>query len=107
MDVYMKSVKWLLDRTRLTSFEKQVLLEVSKVGPGETLTYAQLAERVGRRNAARAVGNALHKNPFIIFVPCHRVVASNGIGGYGRGVLMKKILLAIESVSVLSLPQTF
>ncbi len=82
----------------LSRFEKRVLLELSKTKAGTTLTYGELAKKSGFPNAARAVGNTMNKNPYPIIVPCHRVVASNGIGGYAKGVAMKKALLAIESV---------
>ncbi len=96
MDLYGRFVERLLGTTGLTAFEKRVLMEVANVKPGRTITYGELASKIGKPKAARAVGNALHKNPFIIIVPCHRAVASNGIGGYGRGILMKKVLLGAE-----------
>lgn len=70
------------------------------VGFGETVSYGELAEMAGRPGAARAVGNAMSRNPAPIVVPCHRVVASGGrIGGYGpSGVRTKRFLLALEGV---------
>ena len=72
------------------------------VGFGETVTYGELAEMAGRPGAARAVGNAMSRNPVPIVVPCHRVVASGGkIGGYGpSGVRTKRFLLALEGVAL-------
>jgi methylated-DNA-[protein]-cysteine S-methyltransferase len=72
------------------------------VGFGETVSYGELAEMAGRPGAARAVGNAMSRNPVPIVVPCHRVVASGGrIGGYGpSGVQTKRFLLALEGVEL-------
>jgi methylated-DNA-[protein]-cysteine S-methyltransferase len=69
---------------------------------GETVSYGELAEMAGRPAAARAVGNAMSRNPVPIVVPCHRVVASGGrIGGYGlSGVQTKRYLLALEGVEL-------
>jgi methylated-DNA-[protein]-cysteine S-methyltransferase len=78
---------------KLTEFEKEVYAAVLKIPLGETRTYAWVARAVGRPGSARAVGNALNKNPLAPFVPCHRVIASDGtLGGY-RGGLKKKIKL--------------
>ncbi|MEI8004338.1 MAG: MGMT family protein, partial [Methanothrix sp.] len=63
---------------------------------GKTRTYGQVAERAGRPGAARAVGRAMACNPFAILVPCHRVVARNGPGGYLWGTEMKEKLLTLE-----------
>ena len=72
------------------------------VGFGETVSYGELAEMARRPGAARAVGNAMSRNPVPIVVPCHRVVASGGrIGGYGpSGVRTKRFLLALEGVEL-------
>lgn len=69
---------------------------------GETVSYGELAEMAGRPRAARAVGNAMSRNPLPILVPCHRVVAAGGrIGGYGAsGVSTKRFLLGIEGVEL-------
>jgi methylated-DNA-[protein]-cysteine S-methyltransferase len=69
---------------------------------GETVSYGELAEMAGRPGAARAVGNAMSRNPVPIVVPCHRVVAAGGrIGGYGlSGVATKRFLLALEGVEL-------
>ena len=73
-----------------------------EVGWGETVSYGELAEMAGRPRAARAVGNAMSRNPVPIVVPCHRVVAAGGrIGGYGpSGVPTKRFLLALEGVEL-------
>ena len=70
-----------------------------RIPPGETLTYGEVAARLGDRGAARAVGKALGQNPFALIVPCHRVLAAGGgIGGFsaGGGVTTKRRLLTIE-----------
>jgi methylated-DNA-[protein]-cysteine S-methyltransferase len=69
---------------------------------GETVSYGELAEMAGHPGAARAVGNAMSRNPLPIVVPCHRVVAAGGrIGGYGpSGVGTKRFLLALEGVNL-------
>jgi methylated-DNA-[protein]-cysteine S-methyltransferase len=69
---------------------------------GETVSYGELAEMAGRPGAARAVGNAMSRNPVPIVVPCHRVVAAGGrIGGYGpSGVATKRFLLTLEGVEL-------
>ena len=82
-----------------TAFQRQVWTELSRIPYGETISYGELARRVGRPNGPRAVGQANGRNPIPIIVPCHRVVASNGIGGYGGGLKVKRALLAIEGVT--------
>ncbi len=81
-----------------TEFQRAVWRELTRIPYGETISYGELARRVGRPNGPRAVGQANGKNPIPIIVPCHRVVASNGIGGYGGGLPMKRALLAVEGV---------
>ena len=82
----------------LTLFEEKVYTVVKKIRPGEVRTYAWVAKKSGRPAAARAVGNALNKNPFPIIVPCHRVVHSDGsIGEYAFGKDLKSKLLEIEN----------
>ena len=81
-------------------FGRRVLEALSREVPwGETVTYGELADIVGSPRAARAVGNVMAHNPVQILLPCHRVVAANGIGGYGSsGVETKRALLEIEGV---------
>jgi len=84
-------------RQRLfTEFECEVYREVLKIPLGEVRTYSDIAKAIGRPKAVRAVGQALKKNPFPIFIPCHRVVAKRGLGGFSKGVEMKKRLLELE-----------
>ena len=82
-----------------TAFQREVWAELSRIPYGETISYGELARRVGRPKGPRAVGQANGKNPIAIIVPCHRVVAGNGIGGYGGGLPMKRSLLALEGVT--------
>jgi methylated-DNA-[protein]-cysteine S-methyltransferase len=82
-----------------TAFQREVWAELSRIPYGETISYGELARRVGRPKGSRAVGQANGKNPIPIIVPCHRVLAGNGIGGYGGGLPMKRALLAVEGVT--------
>ena len=75
----------------LTGFEIRVLEETCRIPRGRTRGYGEIAGRIGSPGAARAVGNALAKNPFPAEIPCHRVVAKKGIGSYsGKGGKRKK-----------------
>jgi methylated-DNA-[protein]-cysteine S-methyltransferase len=81
-----------------TSFQREVWKRLREIRPGETLSYGELARRVGNPSAARAVGMANAANPIALIVPCHRVVRSGGaIGGYGFGVETKRWLLQHEA----------
>ncbi len=81
-----------------TGFARDVLGKVKRIGYGKTLTYGEIAASLGKPKAARAVGAANGANPLPIIIPCHRVVASNGLGGYGGGLPMKRKLLNHENV---------
>ena len=74
-----------------TPFQKDVWAELTRIPYGETISYGELARRVGRPKGPRAVGQANGRNPIAIIVPCHRVLASNGIGGYGGGLTCKRV----------------
>ena len=82
-----------------TAFQREVWTELTRIPYGKTISYGELARRVGRPNGPRAVGQANGRNPIPIIVPCHRVLASNGIGGYGGGLTVKRALLELEGVS--------
>jgi O-6-methylguanine DNA methyltransferase len=85
---------------RGTPFQIAVWKRLSRVPHGATLTYAELAGRIGRSTAVRAVGHANGRNPVSIVIPCHRVVGSDGtLHGYGGGLWRKKWLLDFESQS--------
>ena len=82
---------------RGTPFQLAVWSELLKIPKGETLSYAQLAEKLGEPKATRAVGTACGTNPIPFLVPCHRVVRSDGsLGGFAFGLTMKKQLLERE-----------
>jgi len=90
-----------LDMRRVEPFDRDVYAIARAVRPGATISYGEIAERLGEPGAARAVGVAMAKNPFPIVVPCHRVLAAGGrIGGFSAngGIATKRKLLAIESV---------
>lgn len=86
-----------LDLSGFTDFQRTVLAVVQEIPRGETLTYGEVAALAGHPGAARAVGQVMASNPFIILVPCHRVVARNGLGGFGWGLEAKKRLLEAEA----------
>jgi methylated-DNA-[protein]-cysteine S-methyltransferase len=91
-----------LDICNLTEFQQKVLTETRKIPYGQTITYAELACRIGKEGAARAVGSALAKNPYPIVIPCHRVVSASDIGGFcaetcGEKVEFKRKMLEMES----------
>ncbi|MBV8516096.1 MAG: methylated-DNA--[protein]-cysteine S-methyltransferase [Acidobacteria bacterium] len=82
---------------RGTEFQRAVWDELLRVPYGATVTYAEIAHRIGRPNAVRAVGAANGANPIAVIVPCHRVIGSNGtLTGYGGGIERKQWLLAHE-----------
>jgi O-6-methylguanine DNA methyltransferase len=87
-----------------SDFQRQVLQLASRIPYGQVYTYGEIARKIGKPKAARAVGRALGENPIPIVIPCHRVIASNGkLGGYsGRpgqaGLDLKKRLLQMEGV---------
>ena len=84
-----------------TAFQRAVWQALASIPRGQTISYAELARRVGRPGAARAVGQAVGANPVPILLPCHRVIASDGgLGGFGGGLPMKKTLLRAEGVAV-------
>ena len=86
-----------VDLTELGDFQRAVLDAASGLEFGETVTYTEVARRIGRPRASRAVGNALGRNPVPIIVPCHRVVRTDGtLGGYTGGLRYKRTLLDIE-----------
>lgn len=84
-----------------TSFEAALAGALRRVPAGEVVTYGELAALAGRPGAHRAAGSFCARNGFALFVPCHRVVAATGIGGYGSlGVDYKRRLLELEGVAV-------
>ena len=92
-----------LDRRLMHPFARKVLAATARVGYGELATYGDIARRIGRPSAARAVGAALGSNPIPIVVPCHRIVGAGGkLTGYAGGLDRKEVLLRLEG----SLPPT-
>ncbi|MGD8321246.1 MAG: methylated-DNA--[protein]-cysteine S-methyltransferase [Gemmatimonadota bacterium] len=88
-----------LDLDAVTAFQRQVYDELMKIPHGRLTTYGELAEKVGRPDGARAVGQAVGANPVPIVIPCHRVVAADGrLGGFSGGLPVKVALLALENV---------
>jgi methylated-DNA-[protein]-cysteine S-methyltransferase len=85
-----------LDMSGCTDFQKKIYAIVQVIPRGETATYGQVALRAGMPGAARAVGRAMAANPFAILVPCHRVLAKKGLGGYAWGRKIKEKLLRLE-----------
>jgi methylated-DNA-[protein]-cysteine S-methyltransferase len=85
-------------RARGNAFEQLVWAELARIPYGETASYAEIARRIGRPGAARAVGRANARNPIAIVVPCHRVIGSDGsLTGYAGGLDRKRALLALEA----------
>ncbi len=90
-----------LDLSSLSDFSRDVYRELVKVPHGEVITYGDLARSAGYPGGARAVGRAMNSNPFLLLVPCHRVVArgsggGHAIGGFGIGTEVKRTLLSLE-----------
>jgi methylated-DNA-[protein]-cysteine S-methyltransferase len=80
-----------------TAFQLDVWNALCEIPYGDTITYAELARRIGRPAAVRAVGAANGANPIPVIVPCHRVIGTNGtLTGYGGGIERKQFLLALE-----------
>ena len=80
-----------------TTFRMKVWTELQQIPYGQTITYGELARRVGNAGGARAVGGANHHNPISIIIPCHRVIGADGsLIGYGGGLDMKEALLRLE-----------
>ena len=85
-----------------TEFQKRVWAELETIPYGQTLSYGELARRIGNPSASRAVGLANGKNPVSIIVPCHRVIGASGkLTGYGGGLERKSALLALEGITAL------
>jgi len=84
-----------------TDFQQQVMHALRDIPFGETCSYGELAKRLGREGAARAVGSANRRNPLPIIVPCHRVIGANGeLTGFAGGLDIKRKLLSMEGADV-------
>ncbi|UCD04972.1 MAG: methylated-DNA--[protein]-cysteine S-methyltransferase [candidate division WOR-3 bacterium] len=89
----------VLDWSVTSFFQKRVLLAECNIPGGKVSTYSRIASKIGSSSAARAVGNALAKNPFPLVIPCHRAIRNDGsLGGYAGGIDMKKKLLELEGI---------
>ena len=88
-----------VDLADLSEFKRKVLLTTKQLKYGQTISYANLAKSIKQPGAARAVGTALGENPIALVIPCHRVVASNGLGGFSasQGVKLKQRMLDLEA----------
>ena len=80
-----------------SNFRLKVYQEMQKIPYGKSITYSDLAGKVGSPKAFRAVGNACGKNPLPLIIPCHRVKAQSGLGGFTGGLDIKRFLLNLES----------
>ena len=80
-----------------TNFRLKVYQEMQKIPYGKSITYSDLAGKVGSPKAFRAVGTACGKNPLPLIIPCHRVKAQSGLGGFTGGLDIKRFLLNLES----------
>ncbi len=99
----LQAFSWIpLDDRGLTPFASRVYTRLREVPFGHVTSYGELAARAGAKGAARAVGGALHRNPWLLVVPCHRVVGRGNIGGFSGlgGRSTKRRLLALEGIDL-------
>ena len=90
-----------LDLDRGTPFQRSVWNAAREIKFGRTLSYGELASKIGNPKASRAVGQAMGRNPVAIIVPCHRVIASDGsLGGFTGGLKWKRALLNLEKINI-------
>lgn len=91
-----------VDLSGLTDFQQKVLTTTKQLRYGQTITYANLSKSIGQPTAARAVAQALGQNPIPLVIPCHRVIGSNGPGGFSaeQGVKLKQKMLEMEAATV-------
>lgn len=93
----------IINNSDLSDFDKDCYLALLSVKKGEVISYKALARKIGKPNAARAVGNAMNRNPFAPKVPCHRVIKSDGrVGGFAFGGDKKRLLLEQEGIVILN-----
>jgi methylated-DNA-[protein]-cysteine S-methyltransferase len=89
----------LVDLSLCSGFQQRVLRSEHRIPRGRVSSYQLIAEHLGKRKGARAVGNALASNPFPLIVPCHRAIRSDRyLGGYQGGLVMKRALLELEGI---------
>lgn len=103
LDEYFVGTRRTFDfpyRLHGTPFQQKVWAALRDIPYGETRSYKDIAEAIGRPKAFRAVGMANHANPIFIVIPCHRVIGASGsLVGYGGGLEMKKALLELEEAN--------
>ncbi len=101
LEEYFSGLRWKFTvplHLEGTEFQLRTWRALAQVPYGQTITYGELARRIGPPGAARAVGGAMATNPVPILLPCHRVVGSGGtLGGFGPGIAWKRRLLALET----------
>lgn len=95
-DITVEQIEF--DFSGITEKQEKVLRTTMMIPRGSTLTYGEVARKSGLKNAARFVGNVMASNRFAPLIPCHRVVGSGGLGGYGFGVDKKREILTLEGV---------
>ena len=83
-----------------TDFQKRVWNILRTIPYGQALSYGEVAGLAGNKKACRAVGNAVGRNPVLIAIPCHRVKAANGLGGFSAGIEVKKFLVKKENITI-------
>ncbi len=94
----MKRPSIPIDWAGISRFARRVYFALSRIPPGRTITYADMARKIKKPGASRAVGNALHRNPILIYLPCHRVIRADGNpGGFAAGITVKQWLLTHEN----------
>jgi len=96
---YEKGIKKVFDWNIMfsnTEFQRKVFSALQTIPYGETRTYQEIAQMIQQPKAARAVGQAISKNPILIVVPCHRVLAKSSLGGFSSGLDLKESLLKLE-----------
>lgn len=100
-DGKMPVVPWpYLDMAQLTTNQQKLLRVVAGIPSGSVCSYGEVARLAGFPKGARFAGNTLARNPFPVFIPCHRVIRADGrIGGFGAGTEMKRKMLALENDS--------
>lgn len=101
IDIKDNRALWMRRKSALRDIEPQTLFEkilhqIAQIPYGHTLTYGDIARKLGNKGLARAVGQACKKNPLAVVIPCHRVLGHNSIGGYNSGIFRKEYLLGLE-----------
>ncbi|MFI3290311.1 MAG: methylated-DNA--[protein]-cysteine S-methyltransferase [Opitutales bacterium] len=102
LDEYFEGKRLVFDiphKANGTEFQQRVWQALSEIPYGRTCSYKQIAIQIGNAKASRAVGLACNKNPLLLIIPCHRVIASSGnLTGYTGGLVMKESLLKLENL---------